>query len=105
MLKTIESSFFLLSLPFFIMGLLLLIYGKELGATAPEIGVIFSAFSVMTILTRPLVGWALDRFGRRPFYIGGMVGYALTMIAFAYSYQVWGMVAARLLQGIASACA
>jgi hypothetical protein len=40
------------------MGLLLPIYGKELGASVFEIGVIFSAFSVMTILMRPLVGWA-----------------------------------------------
>ena len=104
-LKTIEASFFFLSLPFFIMGLLLPVYGKELGASALEIGVIFSTFSVMTILIRPLVGWALDRFGRRPFYLSGMLGYALTMVAFAYSDQIWGMVVARMLQGIASAFA
>ncbi|MFZ5821137.1 MAG: MFS transporter [Chloroflexota bacterium] len=104
-MKVMESSFFFLSLPFFIMGLLLPVYGKELGASALEIGVIFSAFSVMTILMRPLVGWALDRFGRRPFYVSGMLGYALTMLAFAYSDQVWGMAAARLLQGASSACA
>jgi MFS transporter, DHA1 family, multidrug resistance protein len=104
-IKNIESAFFFLSLPFFIMGLLLPVYGKELGASAFEIGLIFSAFSTMTILTRPLVGWALDRFGRRPFFITGMLAYALTMLAFAYSDQVWGMVAARLLQGLSSACA
>lgn len=104
-IKTIETSFFFLSLPFFIMGLLLPVYGKELGASAIEIGVIFSAFSVMTILMRPVVGWALDRFGRRPFYISGMFGYALTMVAFAFSDQIWGMVVARLLQGMASAFA
>jgi len=104
-IKNIESAFFFLSLPFFIMGLLLPVYGKELGASALEIGVIFSAFSMMTILMRPLVGWALDRFGRRPFYVAGMLGYALTMVAFAYSDQVWGMVVARLLQGVSSAFA
>jgi len=104
-IKTIEASFFFLSLPFFIMGLLLPVYGKELGASALEIGGIFSAFSVMTILMRPLVGWALDRFGRRPFYLLGMLGYALTMLAFAYSDQVWCMMVARLLQGVSSACA
>lgn len=104
-IKNIENVFFFLSLPFFIMSLLLPIYGKELGANALEIGVIFSAFSVMTILMRPLVGWALDRFGRRLFYVIGMLGYALTMVAFAYSDQIWGMVAARLLQGASSAFA
>lgn len=104
-MNVMESSFFFLSLPFFIMGLILPIYGKELGASGLEIGVIFSAFSVMTILMRPVVGWALDRFGRRPFYVAGMIGYALTMVAFAFSDGIWGMVVARLLQGLSSACA
>ena len=87
------------------MNLLLPIYGKGMGANALEIGLIFSAFSIMTILMRPVVGWALDRFGRRPFFVTGMLAYALTMVAFAFSEQVWGMVAARFLQGAASAFA
>lgn len=96
---------FFVAQPFFIMDLLLPIYGKDMGANAVEIGLIFSAFSIMTILMRPIVGWALDRFGRRPFFVVGMFAYALTMVAFAFSEQVWGMVAARFLQGAASACA
>ena len=94
---------FFVSFPFFIMGLLLPIYGKEAGANALEIGFIFSAFSVVTILMRPIAGWALDRFGRRPFFVIGMLAYALTMIGFAYSDTVWNFVLARLLQGVASA--
>ena len=104
-LKTLQTSIFFAAQPFFIMDLLLPIYGKDMGANAVEIGLIFSAFSIMTILMRPLVGWALDRFGRRPFFVAGMLAYALTMVAFAFSEQVWGMVAARFLQGAASACA
>lgn len=103
-LSTLNSSIFLLSQPFFMMGMLLPIYGKEMGANAVEIGLIFSAFSIMTILMRPIVGWALDRFGRRPFYVIGMLGYAVTMVGFAYSQQVWGMIIARLMQGASSAC-
>jgi MFS family permease len=104
-LKTLQASIFFVSLPFFIMDLLLPIYGKDMGANAVEIGLIFSAFSIMTIIMRPIVGWALDRFGRQPFFVAGMLAYALTMVAFAFSEQVWGMVAARFLQGAASACA
>jgi len=103
-LATLRTSIFLLSQPFFMMSMLLPIYGKDMGANALEIGVIFSAFSIMTIILRPIVGWALDRFGRRPFYIFGMLGYAVTMIGFAYSEQIWGMVVARLMQGASSAC-
>lgn len=103
-LVTLRTSIFLVSLPFFILNMLIPVYGKDMGANAVQIGLIFSAFSIMTILMRPLVGWALDQYGRRPFYVFGMVGYALTMFSFAYSQQVWGMVAARFLQGASSAC-
>jgi len=104
-LKALQTSMFFVSQPFFIMGLLLPVYGKGVGANAVEIGLIFSAFSIVTILMRPIVGWALDRFGRRPFYVIGMSAYALTMVGFAYSGSVWNFVGARLLQGIASAFA
>lgn len=101
-LKILQISMFFVSQPFFIMGLLLPIYGRGVGANAVEIGVIFSSFSVVTIIMRPIVGWALDRFGRRLFFIMGMLGYGLTMAGFAYSGSVWDFVGARLLQGTAS---
>jgi MFS family permease len=48
------------------------------------------------------VGWGLDRYGRRPFYLLGLGGYALTWIIFAFIEQTWGIVAARMVQGAAS---
>jgi MFS family permease len=99
----LQSSIFLLSQPFFIMGLILPLQSKGIGANAIQIGLIFSAFSVMSILLRPIVGWALDRFGRRRFYVMGSFVYVLAMVSFAYSQHVAGMIIARLLQGTASA--
>jgi MFS family permease len=104
-LKTLQTSIFFVSQPFFILGLLLPIYGKGVGANAFEIGLIFSALSVVTIIMRPIVGLALDKFGRRLFYVTGILGYALTMVGFAYSGSVWNFIGARLLQGTASAFA
>ena len=78
------------------------IYGREIGADAVQIGLFFSAFSLMTVLLRPLVGAGLDRFGRRPFLLTGLIGYAITMFAFANMAAVWGVVLARLFQGVAS---
>jgi len=101
-LAALRSSLFFVSWPFFILYLLLPVYGKEIGASAVEIGLFFSAFSLMTVLMRPLLGWALDRFGRRPFFVIGLAGYAATWAAFAFTGQVWGIVAARVLQGISS---
>jgi MFS family permease len=89
-------------MPFFILGLLLPVYGKQIGASAVEIGLFFSAFSLMTVLLRPLVGWGLDRFGRRIFFVAGLGGYAVTMFSFAFIDQVWSILLARVFQGISS---
>ena len=100
---TIRSTIFLIALPFGILEFVLPIYGKSIGAGAVQIGLFFSVFSLMTVLLRPLIGAGLDHYGRRVFYIAGLAGYALTMLAFAFSDQVWGILLARTLQGVASA--
>jgi MFS transporter, DHA1 family, multidrug resistance protein len=100
--STLRWTLLLVSLPFGILNFVLPIYGKEVGASALEIGMLFSAFSLMTVLLRPLIGAGLDRFGRRWFFIAGLAGYGLTMLGFAHAASIPGLVAARLLQGAAS---
>ena len=90
------------SLAFGILGFVLPIYGKQLGASALEIGGLFSAFSIMTVLFRPLVGWALDRFGRKRFFVAALASYSVAMALFALSGDLLGLYLARLAQGIAS---
>ena len=101
-MNVLRRSVLLVSLPFFILGLLLPIRGKELGAGAMEIGLFFSAFSLMNVLLRPLVGYGLDRLGRRPFFVLGLLGHVVAMLSFALVDQVWGIVAARIMQGVSS---
>ena len=101
-LSILRRTVFLVSMPFFILGLMLPVYGAQLGASVVEIGLFFAAFSLMTVLLRPVVGWGLDRWGRRGFFLAGVAGYALTMFGFALIDQVWGIVLARICQGIAS---
>jgi MFS family permease len=101
-IRTLKRSVTLISLPFFILGLLLPVEGRDLGASAVEIGLFFSAFSIMTVILRPLVGWGTDKYGRKPFIAAGMMGYALTMACFAFMNTVRGIIAIRVLQGIAS---
>jgi len=102
-LATVSQAIFWVSLPFGMLHFVLPIFGQEVGADAVQIGLFFSAFSLMTVLLRPAVGAGLDRYGRRPFFVAGLLGYALTMFTFALSHQVWLIVLARILQGTASA--
>jgi MFS family permease len=101
--NTLKQAIFMISLPFGVLFFVLPVYGKEIGAGAVQIGLFFSVFSLMTVLLRPVVGVGLDRYGRRPFFLIGLTGYAVTMFAFAFSDQVWVIVVARVFQGGASA--
>lgn len=94
---------FLMSLPFGILGVFLPLYGRQLGASAVEIGVLFTAFSLTGVLVRPLVGIGADRFGRRPFVLVGAALYLLATLLFALSVSLPVLFAARLAQGLASA--
>jgi len=96
-------SVFWISFPFGVLSFLLPIYGREIGASALEIGGFFSAFSLVPAIIRPFLGKALDRWGRRPFLIIGLVGYLFATIVFSFSSTVMMLTAARFLQGIGSA--
>jgi MFS family permease len=73
-----------------------------MGASVVEIGLFYTAFSLITVLLRPLVGWGLDRFGRRVFFITGVGGCAVTMFSLALIDRAPGIILARVLQGTSS---
>ena len=98
-----RNAIFLVSFPFGILAFVLPIYGRRLGASAVEIGGLFSAFSLMTVFLRPLVGRALDHYGRRRFFLLGLFSYAAAMVLFLLSSQVTMLYLARAAQGVGSA--
>ncbi len=102
-LSALWRTIFFVSFPFGILAFILPIYGRELGASALEVGVFFTAFSVVPLLVRPFLGRALDRWGRRPFLLIGLIGYLAAALAFGTAASVWTLTVARFLQGIGSA--
>ena len=102
-LSALWRAVFLVSFPFGILAFVLPIYGRELGASAIEVGAFFSAFSIVPVIVRPLLGRALDRWGRRPFLLAGLAGYLAAVLAFGFATTVWMLTVARFLQGIGAA--
>lgn len=102
-MQSLFWSILIMSLPFGVLNFVLPIYGHEIGASAFEIGLFFTAYSLMLVILRPLIGRGIDHLGRRPFLLIGLGGYALTMFLFALAKDVSGLITARSLQGISSA--
>lgn len=74
-----------------------------LAADGLGIGVGIGAFSVAALAMRPVVGWAADRFGRRPLLL---VGGAITVLAFGAHLLVTSLatfIAVRAAYGIGEA--
>ncbi|UCF59845.1 MAG: MFS transporter [Anaerolineaceae bacterium] len=102
-LRSLWKAIFWVSFPFGILSFVLPIYGKDLGASALEIGGFFSALSVIPVIVRPFLGRALDRWGRRPFLLIGLLSHAVAMIAFSFSSTVVMLTVARFVQGLGTA--
>ncbi|MDP6376968.1 MAG: MFS transporter [Pseudomonadales bacterium] len=76
------------------------IQAKRLGADATLIGGMYTVFTLTMVVVRPLVGWALDRYGRRWFFASAFGFYTVAMWAFSRATGVDDFYLARFLQGI-----
>jgi MFS family permease len=81
--------------PFFVTG--------PLGAGDAGVGVAVGAFSVTTLLLRPLAGRWTDRHGRRPLLIAGAFLFAVMVLGHLLVTDLIWLVVLRLLLGVAEA--
>lgn len=92
------------SLPMTMLAFLLPLYAKQFGASALRIGGLFAVAQVMMVLCRPVIGWGVDRWGRREFCLAGLGCYAAAMGVCALANSITTLYLAQLLNGMATAC-
>jgi MFS family permease len=81
--------------PFFVTG--------PLGGGPAAVGLAVGAFSVTTLVVRPLAGRWVDRHGRRPLLIGGALLFAVLVVGHLLVTHLAWLVVLRLLLGAAEA--
>ena len=77
-------------------------YIEELGAGGTELGLLVASYALMRLIFAPVWGNLSDRFGRKPILTIGVFGYAIAMLLFGLSTELWMLFAARILSGILS---
>ncbi len=78
------------------------VYGKELGASAAELGLLMAGFFAGRLTAQIPAGIAADRLGRRPVLLGGLTGYTLTCVGYASAASAGWLIAFRVLQGLSA---
>ena len=79
--------------PFFVTG--------PLGSDKAGLGLALGAFSVTTVVVRPVIGRLVDRLGRRRLMLTGVTLFAVLIAAHLIVTDLWMLVVVRLLLGIA----
>jgi MFS transporter, DHA1 family, multidrug resistance protein len=98
-LRRLSLCVLLVSLPFGVLVLGLPLIAHEMGASALVIGGLLSIYALILVITQPVVGYGVDRFGRRSFLIEGLLGYALSNAIFGLASDITGLFLAQLAQG------
>jgi MFS transporter, DHA1 family, solute carrier family 18 (vesicular amine transporter), member 1/2 len=78
------------------------LYGRQLGASSTEIGLMTTSFLLAGFLATPGIGWLADRIGYKNVLWMGLLMHAALMIAYIYVQDPVMLIGLRGLEGIAS---
>jgi MFS family permease len=101
-LRRLRFSVLLASLSFGMLQLGLPLVAREMGASALVTGGLLAVSALIIVAIQPVVGFGLDRFGRRSFQIAGLLAYACSNAIFGLTSGIAGPFLAQLAQGIGS---
>jgi MFS family permease len=79
------------------------IYVVGIGMDAAQAGVLFGVQSVTSFFSRPTMGWASDRIGRRPLIVLGLVVCAASLAAIPFTCPFGGLMVLSALFGFGEA--
>lgn len=91
---------FFLFTAFYILYPTLPLYIKEMGGNESQVGLAMGAFMLSAVIFRPFVGGLLDRFGRRPFIVWGLLLFSVAMYMYDWIGGIVVLMALRIMHGM-----
>ena len=76
------------------------IYIQQFGGSTSMAGMALGSLTVASVLIRPITGWALDSYGRRLIYLGGILLFVIPMILYTWMIPVVTLIIFRFIQGM-----
>ena len=92
------SHFYFLALP-----PMFVVWQREFGISFAELGLAVVAMSIMSAGLQTPLGFLVDRFGARPFLIGGTLIMSLAIAGMSFATSYWQIVALATLSGTGNA--
>jgi MFS family permease len=90
-------------LSFGVIGFALPLYGRQLGLTLGEVGLLVGLNSAVCILLKPAMGWAADRFGVRRALVAAVALRTGISILLVFATTPWQLFGIRVVHGLAMA--
>lgn len=75
------------------------LYIKHLGGSESQVGLAAGAFTLTAVVFRPMVGGLVDRYGRRAFYVWGLIFFVLSMYLYDWVGSILLLLVLRILHG------
>lgn len=89
-----------LSMVFHSYNTVLPIYIEQFGGAVKIAGLALTSLTLAAIISRPLTGWSLDKYGRKPFLLAGLLLFWLPTIIYIWMIPILALILFRFVQGL-----
>src|SRR5512144_1118397 len=102
-LHAIVAEGLLSRLSFGLIAFILPLYARGLGLSIAEIGVLTALNSAASVLLKPAMGWAADRFGLKRAFVTAVGLRSLVSLLLVVAGAAWQLYPIRVLHGLSAA--
>ncbi|MBU5425835.1 MFS transporter [Tissierella pigra] len=99
-MRGLYNTIYFISFPLSFIGFIFPIYASSIGANVIQIGYLYSIFSIISIIIRPIVGNLIDKRGRKTGILIGTILYTVVNVFFIMARDFKYLLIGRIIQSL-----